>query len=73
MKKINLSIACVLLVLPLFVSGQTKSEADKMYNEAYFLWEDGKYIPSLEKMISLLEGNSASQYLEKIALTTGEL
>ena len=73
MKKNIWNLVLGLIILPLFVCGQAKTATDKTFDDAYFLWEDGKYIPSLEKMINLLEGNSADQYLEKIALRTGEL
>ncbi|MFZ6663464.1 M20/M25/M40 family metallo-hydrolase [Peijinzhouia sedimentorum] len=73
MKKNTWNLVLGLIILPLFVCGQAKTETDKIFDDAYFLWEDGKYIPSLEKMIYLLEGNSPDQYLDRIALRTGEL
>jgi hypothetical protein len=69
---LSLSFFLVSLLTAPITLGQSLAQNQKLFDEAYFEWEDGKYISSIQKMIRILESENADGFLEKIALRTGE-
>ena len=70
-KLVALSLALLLLAFTPGSRGQETTPTDlRSANDA---WNDGKYATALRAYIKLLNGPAGDQYLEAIALQTGEL
>lgn len=73
-------VGSVVLSLYLLVAGvfavpvATAQDAlEQTYEQAYFAWDEGDYLPAIEGFISLLQEPGGERFLENIALLTGEL
>ncbi len=73
-KLLALTMLLMLLLLLTVIPGSQGQEATKAeLRAANDAWNDGKYATALRAYIKLLNGPSGEQYLEAIALQTGEL
>src|SRR5262249_58320683 len=71
-KRIFALTTCLLLLLPAAgINGQESGMAD--LRAADESWNDGKYAVALSAYLRLLQGQTGDQFVEPIAIRTGEL
>ena len=49
------------------------AQVDTAWEQVWLDWDAGDYVPALEGMIALMKGEEAADYLERVALLSGEL
>ncbi len=55
------------------VSAEAQFRVSEPLQEAYFAWDEGRYIDAAEKYLQLLRGEDGAQFTDEVARLTGEL
>ena len=71
--KLQLAGVCLAVTLLLPAPAQSQAHPAEPLQEAYFAWDEGRYVEAVEGYLEVLTGPEGERYTEEVALLSGEL